>query len=353
MKVQANTLALGIALLVAGVVLPAARAQGPAAGGPPPEVARAREQLGKGEVDAAIATLEALLKANPGVGAGRLLLADAYRRKGDLDRALAAYEAVPERPRPLHAQALFGAAAVQTTRGRRDEALRLLGDLAAAGTFDMDLVRDAADFASLREDPRFAAVLYAPADFLDPFVEKVKVIHEWVGEGKGDQFSWIARSLADVDGDGVREVVTSAPTYGAAGGPTGPGRVYLYSGKSGALRWTQTGQPGEGLGTGLEGAGDVDADGVADVVAGAPGSDRAYVYSGRDGELLLTLVAPQPGEQFGGAASGAGDQNGDGHADVIVVTQLATVFPMPVLGVVLLFEALGLMLLVLAVARNS
>ncbi|MEQ1691167.1 MAG: VCBS repeat-containing protein, partial [Gemmatimonas sp.] len=135
---------------------------------------------------------------------------------------------------------------------------------------------------------------------------------------KGDQFSWIARGIGDVDGDKVNDIVTSAPTYGANGQPTGPGRVYVYSGRTGKLVWMQTGSAGENLGLGLEGAGDVNGDGAGDVIAGAPGSNKAYVYSGRDGHVLHALAGRDSAERFGSSAAGAGDVNGDGMADVIV-----------------------------------
>src|SRR5207253_55791 len=118
-------------------------------------------------------------------------------------------------------------------------------------------------------DPRFARLMPKPEDFANPFVEKVKIIHEWVGETKGDQFGWIARNIGDVDGDKVNDLTTSAPTYQVNGQPAG--RVYVYSGKSGKLLWTQTGQPGDRLGIGIEGAGDTNHDGIPDVIAAAPG----------------------------------------------------------------------------------
>ena len=288
-------------------------------GAPPPEMAAAQAQLAAGDAKAAVATLDAFFAKQPQPPpAARLLLADALRQAGDLERALATYLEVPSQARMVHAQALFRAATLEAGRGRREQALGLVERLAAGGVFDMDLLRTTPELAALQEDPRFAAAMFSPDDFKDPFVEKVRVIHEWVGEAKGDQFSWIARGIADVDGDGAREVVASAPTHGAAGQASGPGRVYLYSGRTGKMIWSVTGQGQEGLGTGLEGAGDVDRDGAADVVAGAPGGERAYVYSGRDGRQLRVLAPPQAEPGFGGAASGVGDQNGDGHADVVV-----------------------------------
>ena len=155
-----------------------------------------------------------------------------------------------------------------------------------------------------------------PADFANPFVEPVKVIREFDGEAANDQFGWIARDIGDVDGDGVHDFVTSAPTSGAAG--KNAGRVYVYSSKSGALLWKADGAAEGQLGTGVEHAGDTNRDGIPDVIASAPGSGKAFVYSGRNGKVLLTLNAEDPGDSFGRHVDGVGDVNGDGYADVIV-----------------------------------
>jgi hypothetical protein len=290
-------------------------AQGP--GGTPPEIQRAQAQLTAGHVDSSIATLEEYFRRNPAAVPGRLLLGNAYRQKGDLDRAIATYGAIRQ-PRPTRLQAVFSIAGIQAGRGQINEAIDSLRVLKQSGAFDMDLARTDMSFAKLRQDPGFASVMFQPSDFTNPFVEPVRVIHEWVAETKGDQFSWIARGIGDVDGDRVSDIVTSAPTFGAGGQPAGPGKVYVYSGRSGRLLWSKLGAPGENLGIGLEGAGDVNGDGAGDVIAGAPGSGKAYVFSGRDGEVLLTLSGAGPGEGFGRSASGAGDVDGDGRADVIV-----------------------------------
>ncbi len=305
---------LFLALLLMAQTEPAT-AQQP--GALPEEVRKAQSLFQANDFDGVIKTLEDFYQRNPSALMGRLLLGNAYRQKGELDKAIAIYLKIAQ-PRPARLQAQFNAAAAYAAKGNRDEALQLLSQVKASGAFDMDLARTDKDLQKLQSDPRFETVTFRAADFANPFVEPVQIIHEWVGEAKGDQFSWIARSIPDVDGDKVKDAVTSAPTYGANGQPAGPGRIYLYSGKTGKLLWTATGQGRESLGMGLEGAGDVNADGIADVIAGAPGSSKAYVYSGKDGKVLLTLSSPDGNDGFGGSASGIGDWNHDGHAEVIV-----------------------------------
>ncbi len=288
----------------------------------PAAVTAAQAALRAGAVDSAIAGLEAYFVANPTATTGRLLLGTAYRRRGDFDRALATLLAITQ-PRPMRLQALFAAAGILAIRGQVDSSLALLAQLKRSGAFDVELARTANDFAALLTHPRFEASMFRLEDFVEPFVEPVQILRELRGETRGDQFGWIARRIGDVDGDSVHELVTSAPSFRAgaplaSGAPSAKGRVYVYSGRTGALLWTHTGEDGEGLGTGLEGAGDVNADGIGDVIAGAPGADRAYVYSGRDGALLRTLSSATRGERFGSAVSSAGDQNGDGVDDVVV-----------------------------------
>jgi hypothetical protein len=282
----------------------------------PPEIIRAQAAMQAGLADSVISELEGYFTRNPDATLGWLLLGNAYRQKGNAEKALAAFQKVTV-PRPARLQAMFNMAGIHAAAGRADTALALLVSLKATGAFDMELATTAPEFASLKSHPRFATTQFRADEFRNPFVEPVRIIHEWVAETKGDQFSWIARSISDVDGDRVSDVVTSAPTFGATGQPAGRGRVYVYSGRSGQLIWQYTGEPGESVGTGLEGAGDVDRDGIADVVAGAPGSGRAYVLSGRTGAVLHKLQGVAA-ERFGTSSSGAGDQDGDGHADVVI-----------------------------------
>lgn len=153
---------------------------------------------------------------------------------------------------------------------------------------DFTSVRANREIDNLREDQRFT-VLFPTADELSrPFVENVRILHEWRGEAAGDEFGWIARELGDVDKDGITDIVTSA-TANLPMGST-KGKVYAYSGRSGKLLWKKEGAAGSLFGSTLESAGDTNKDGVPDVVVGAPGINGFFVYSGNDGrELRNTL----------------------------------------------------------------
>jgi hypothetical protein len=198
----------------------------------------------------------------------------------------------------------------------KDQAFVWLNKAKATRKIDMTQITQAPELAALKADPRFTALLPTRADFDNPFVEPVKIIREWDGESENDQFGWIARNIGDVDGDGVPDVVTSAPTNQAGGKDAG--RIYVYSTKANKLLWTADGRAGDQLGTGLEAAGDTNGDGIPDVIASAPGGGYARIYSGRDGRVLRTFKAEDPKDQFGQHASGIGDVNHDGFADVIV-----------------------------------
>ena len=66
-----------------------------------------------------------MFRANPGVTAGRILLGDAYRRKGRADDAVASYAMVPARPPGPRAQAIFNTAIVEAERCRASRVLSM------------------------------------------------------------------------------------------------------------------------------------------------------------------------------------------------------------------------------------
>jgi hypothetical protein len=263
----------------------------------------------------AVKILEAVTQREPRNGRAWRVLAAAYQNQKDFDHSIAASQHSLE-VEPDNLAPLFNLGVVYAMKGEKDQAFVWLGKAKATRKIDMTQVDATPELASLKSDARYVALLPVRADFDNPFVEDVKIFREWDGEAANDQFGWIARNIGDVDGDGVPDVVTSAPTNGAGGDKAG--RIYVYSTKSGKLLWSADGHAGDELGTGIEGAGDTNGDGIPDVIASAPGGGYAKIYSGRDGKLLLTLKTEGSKDDFGRHASGVGDVNHDGYADVIV-----------------------------------
>ncbi|MCB9683784.1 MAG: FG-GAP repeat protein [Alphaproteobacteria bacterium] len=137
-------------------------------------------------------------------------------------------------------------------------------------------------------------------------------------------------SAGDVNGDGYDDVLVGSPQ---SDGYAGLVRLYLGSaaGLSTVASWTGAGDvPDRLFGNSLDSAGDVNGDGFADVVIGAPFS--AFGPSSGPGRVLVYLGAPtglspqpawvmddaQVSGGFGSRVAGAGDIDGDGLSDVVV-----------------------------------
>jgi hypothetical protein len=134
----------------------------------------------------------------------------------------------------------------------------------------------------------------------------------------------------DVDNDGYDDVIVGADQF--ANGSTYEGAIYVFYGSATGITTTTTDiVEGNGiyaqLGTSVAAAGDINGDGYADVIAGAPGIAQnyagiAYVYYGGAWGITYTpystIYFSQTGGHFGSSVSGAGDVNGDGYDDVIV-----------------------------------
>jgi FG-GAP-like repeat/TPR repeat/FG-GAP repeat len=262
------------------------------------------------------AMLEALTRRDPDSARAWGALGSAYQQLNENRRAIDAFQHAlalePDSPKIF-----YGLGASYAALHDRARAFEWLGRARASRRYDMTQATQDKNLASLQADPRFAQLLPVPEDFAQPFVEPVTILREWRGEAANDQFGWIARNIGDVDGDGIADVVTSAPTHGAGG--SNAGKIYVYSSGTGALLWSADGHRGEQLGTGVEAAGDTNHDGIPDVVASGPGlTGVARVYSGRDGRVLHEFHSPRTGEAFGNHVAGAGDRDGDGYADIIV-----------------------------------
>jgi hypothetical protein len=153
-----------------------------------------------------------------------------------------------------------------------------------------------------------------------------------VGSQTGSQFGLSVAAVGDLNGDGFADLAAGAPWYsfteskgGAAfayyGSPTGPGPVADWA--------AGVDQASVLFGQSVAGAGDLNGDGLADLVIGAPQYSQAgdkvgaaFVYYGALAGLPLTpdwtAVGPQVDGRFGQSVAGAGDVNGDGYADLLV-----------------------------------
>jgi hypothetical protein len=150
----------------------------------------------------------------------------------------------------------------------------------------------------------------------------------------------------DVNGDGLADVIVGA--YGAdPGGDSGAGESYVVFGKTGntPINLANLGAGGfridgidavDSAGFSVSGAGDVNGDGLADLIVGALGADpggdsnagESYVVFGKADSTPIELASLgvggfridgiDAGDYSGASVSGAGDVNGDGLADVIV-----------------------------------
>jgi hypothetical protein len=156
----------------------------------------------------------------------------------------------------------------------------------------------------------------------------------FLGENAGDRFGWSLSSAGDVNGDAVADLLVSAYANDASGNASG--NVYVFLGPltgsqplSSAISIPGV-SGGDRAGFSLSGAGDVDGDGLDDLLIGADRVDlgasaegSVYVVRGpvtglaslADADWILRGESEE--QMLGMSVSAAGDLDGDGNDDIV------------------------------------
>lgn len=160
------------------------------------------------------------------------------------------------------------------------------------------------------------------------------------GVGTDTDFGWRVASAGDVNGDGITDLVVGDPSNSAVA--QFAGRAYLFLGPltgnitpANAVATISAEAFGDNLGFSVASAGDVNGDGIDDILIGARGNDTNGIQSGRvylfygpvSGSLAATsadaIIFGANFNEVGRAVAPVGDLNGDGFGDIVLGTDIA------------------------------
>jgi hypothetical protein len=167
---------------------------------------------------------------------------------------------------------------------------------------------------------------------------------QYIWGGLGGQvycrYGWNSTYIANFNGDNNPDLIIGAPGYDSSSF-SDVGMVYIFYGTDNPvfnnINYSQADVKirGDGLndrfGWDVADAGDMNNDGVNDLIVGAPGAlnnrGSAYIFyggAGLSGEVIATNVADRIltgltiGGRYGSAVSGAGDIDNDDYDDVVI-----------------------------------